>query len=174
MKSSASLREEMPPAALTLTEAGGQFSRMSFTSSRVAPPLEKPVEVLMKSAPQSATMRHMCIFSSSVSRQHSIITLRIFPRVASRTARISFATSTQQPSLDHGEVYDHVYLVRAVLYRVGGLKGLDCARHVTVREADDRAYLQLITGIALCARDVAGAGCTRSRSYTLSPGRRAF
>ena len=75
------------------------MARMSFTSSRVAPPLEKPVEVLMKSAPQSATMRHMCIFSSSVSRQHSIMTLRIFPRVASRTARMSFATSTQQPSL---------------------------------------------------------------------------
>ena len=87
----------MPPAAFTFT-VSGQLSRISFTSSRVAPPLLKPVEVLMKSAPQSETILHRWTFSSSVSRQHSMITFRILPRVASRTARMSLATSTQQPS----------------------------------------------------------------------------
>ena len=88
----------MPPAALTLT-SGATFARSRATSSRVAPPLEKPVEVLMKSQPQALTILHRRIFSSSVSRQHSMMTFRILPRVASRTAAISLATSSQLPSL---------------------------------------------------------------------------
>ena len=53
----------------------------------------------MKSAPHSETIVHMRIFSSSVSRQHSIMTLSTLPRHERRTAFISSATSSQQPSL---------------------------------------------------------------------------
>ena len=53
----------MPPAALMRT-SGLICSRKSFTSSTVAPPVEKPVEVLIKSAPDMETMRQAAIFSS--------------------------------------------------------------------------------------------------------------
>ena len=88
----------MPPAALTLTWSSQQ-ARSSATSSRVAPPVEKPVLVLMKSAPESETMRQRRRFSSSVSRQHSMMTLRMWPSVARRTAAMSSATASQSPSL---------------------------------------------------------------------------
>ena len=53
----------------------------------------------MYSAPLSETMRHRRIFSSSVSRQHSMMTFRSLPSVALRTAAISAATWSQAPSL---------------------------------------------------------------------------
>ena len=61
--------------------------------------MEKPVLVLMKSAPDSETMRHISSFSASVSRQHSMMTLRTLPSVARRTAAMSSATACQSASL---------------------------------------------------------------------------
>ena len=46
MKSSASFRSAMPPAALIFT-LGPTWAAKRATSSRVAPPVPKPVEVLM-------------------------------------------------------------------------------------------------------------------------------
>ena len=72
MNFSASSRLEMPPAALIFTW-GATCPAKSSTSWKVAPAVEKPVEVLMYSAPESETTLHMAIFSSSVSRQVSRI-----------------------------------------------------------------------------------------------------
>ena len=83
----------MPPAALTLTWSSQQ-ARSSATSSRVAPPVEKPVLVLMKSAPESETMRQRRRFSSSVSRQHSMMTFSSLPLQAAFTALISASRSS--------------------------------------------------------------------------------
>ena len=49
---------------------------ISFTSANVAPSVENPVDVLMYSAPAFVTISHILIFSSSVSRQFSMITSR--------------------------------------------------------------------------------------------------
>ena len=45
-------------------------------------PVEKPVEVLIYSASDSVTTRHSSFFSSSVSRQVSIITFKSRPSQA--------------------------------------------------------------------------------------------
>ena len=58
--------------------------------------------------------------------------------------------------LDHGEIYDHIYLIRAVFYGIGGLKGFGRSGHVAVGEAYDRAYFHPAVDIALCAGNVAG------------------
>ena len=71
----------------------------SAISSKVAPPLEKPVEVLMKSAPEFDTISHSLIFSSSVSRHVSMITFRIFPWHAALTALISSNSASHFLSL---------------------------------------------------------------------------
>ena len=55
----------MPPAALILT-FGPTCSLNSFTSSSVAPPVPKPVEVLIKSAFAFVTHLQISIFSSSL------------------------------------------------------------------------------------------------------------
>ena len=75
---SASARVRMPPAAFT-PKSGPTVSRIRRTSSTVAPPVEKPVDVLTKSAPPSTVRRLARTFSSSVSRQHSMMTLRCAP-----------------------------------------------------------------------------------------------
>ena len=74
--------DKLPPAALTFT-AASTCARISLTSAKVAPAVENPVEVLMYSAPARVTISHIFIFSSSVSRQVSIMTFRIFPLQAS-------------------------------------------------------------------------------------------
>ena len=56
---------DTPPAALIFT-LGPMYFLNSSTSSFVAPPVPKPVEVLIKSAPALVTALHMAIFSSSV------------------------------------------------------------------------------------------------------------
>ena len=78
INSSASSKEEMPPAALTLTFFP-TWVFISFTSANVAPSVENPVDVLMYSAPAFVTISHILIFSSSVSRQFSMITFKIRP-----------------------------------------------------------------------------------------------
>ena len=78
----------MPPAALIFTFLPTYFLNRA-TSSRVAPALEKPVDVLIKSAFASVTILHISIFSSSVKRQVSMMTLRSFPPQAALTASIS-------------------------------------------------------------------------------------
>ena len=73
---SASSIEDIPPAAFILTFLPTCFAKSSM-SANVAPAFEKPVEVLMKSAPALVTSSHILIFSSSVRRQVSMMTLRI-------------------------------------------------------------------------------------------------
>ena len=92
INSSASANEEIPPAALTFTSFPTCFL-ISFTSSNVAPADEKPVDVLIYSAPAFVTISHILIFSSSVSRQVSIMTFKILPLHASWIWRISSSTS---------------------------------------------------------------------------------
>ena len=53
----------------------------------------------MKSAPASVTILHMRIFSSSVSRQVSMMTLRILPLQAFLMASISLRTFLSLPAL---------------------------------------------------------------------------
>src|SRR5690554_738377 len=81
----------IPPEALT-PYLGPTIFLIRATSSRVAPPVEKPVEVLTKRAPAFLAARQAIIFSSSVRRQVSIITLRIASllRQISDTVLISF------------------------------------------------------------------------------------
>ena len=61
MNFSASSKEEMPPAALTLTFFP-TWVFISFTSANVAPSVENPVDVLMYSAPAFVTISHILIF----------------------------------------------------------------------------------------------------------------
>ena len=98
MNFSASASEAMPPAAL-MPLPGAMCAFISATSSNVAPAVEKPVLVLMKSASERLTMPHMRIFSSSLSRQVSMITLSGLPAHAAFTALISASTSSSCPSL---------------------------------------------------------------------------
>ena len=58
--------------------------------------------------------------------------------------------------LDHGEVDDHVDLVRALGDGVRGLEGLGGGGHVAVGEADDCADGHAAREVFLRARDVAG------------------
>jgi hypothetical protein len=57
-----SVRVPIPPLALTFMP--GRFAataRMSVTASTVAPPVEKPVEVLMNAAPAYVRDERMCV-----------------------------------------------------------------------------------------------------------------
>ena len=100
MNSSASSQEEMPPAALTRTP--GPTSRASRpTSPGVAPPVEKPVEVLIKSAPAWVTIRHISTFSSRVRRQVSMMTFSTRSPQAALTAFTSSSTSGYFLSRSH-------------------------------------------------------------------------
>ena len=67
---------------------------MSATSSTVAPPGPKPVDVLMKSAPAAATSVDALTFSSSVRSAVSMMTLLTAPpsRQAWTTPRMSSST----------------------------------------------------------------------------------
>ena len=87
----------MPPAALTLTFFP-TWVFISFTSANVAPSVENPVDVLMYSAPAFVTISHILIFSSSVSRQVSMITFKIRPLHVSWIRRISSSISSYFPS----------------------------------------------------------------------------
>ena len=87
----------MPPAALIFTPSPTCF-RTSSISSNVAPASEKPVEVFIKSAPDSVTTPHSFIFSCCVRRQVSIITFSTLPCAASFTRRISSSTRSNRPS----------------------------------------------------------------------------
>ena len=72
----ASSKELIPPAALIFTFSPTYFLNKAI-SSNVAPDVENPVDVLMKSAPASVTISHILIFSSSVNRHVSMITFNI-------------------------------------------------------------------------------------------------
>ena len=67
-----------PPLAFTPT-TGPTARRMSATSSTVAPPLLKPVEVFTKSAPAALQSSLARTISSLVSRQVSRMTFRRAP-----------------------------------------------------------------------------------------------
>ena len=95
MNFSASSMDEMPPAALIFTPFVTCCANSS-TSWNVAPAVEKPVEVLIYSAPEAETIWHILIFSSSVSRHVSMMTFRSLPRHAALTALISSSRSSQR------------------------------------------------------------------------------
>ena len=85
----------MPPAALTpIPSPTAPLS--SLTSSTVAPPGPKPVDVFTKSAPAALARMHPATFCSSLSKAVSRMTLsatgRGLFRVSSRTAKISSST----------------------------------------------------------------------------------
>ena len=87
----------MPPAAFSRVP----FFRCAFnssTSSRVAPALPKPVEVLRKSAPEKETTPHRRTFSSSVRLQVSMMTFRMRPLHTPLTRLISDSTRSNRPS----------------------------------------------------------------------------
>ena len=97
MASAASL-ERIPPEAFT-PSSSPTTPRMRATSSTVAPPVEKPVEVFTKSAPAFLAHRQAFTFCSSFKRQVSMMTFnRALPRMASATVLISFSTYSQSPS----------------------------------------------------------------------------
>ena len=81
----------MPPAALTL-QLSLTVSFINLTSSIVAPFVLKPVDVLTKAAFASSAHLQAAIFSSSVNRQVSMITLTIAGLLASTISLISFVT----------------------------------------------------------------------------------
>ena len=87
-----------PPEALTPT-SGPTTARIRRTSSTVAPPPPKPVEVLTKAAPAARAMAQPAIFSSRVSIAVSRMTLTGRPCAASTTARMSSKTASWSPPL---------------------------------------------------------------------------
>ena len=66
---SISLHRADTAGGFDLHTASPRHSWNSLTSSKVAPPVENPVEVLIKSAPEASTIWHILRFSSSVSRR---------------------------------------------------------------------------------------------------------
>ncbi|CAG5144500.1 Uncharacterised protein [Streptococcus pneumoniae] len=74
-------------------------SRINVTSAIVAPPVEKPVDVLTKSAPAFWANWQTTTFSWSVRRQASIMTFTNLSPLASTTARISDSTKAKLPDL---------------------------------------------------------------------------
>ena len=90
---STSSRVRTPPEALTPI-SGPTVSRMSCTSSTVAPPPAKPVDVLTKSAPAALASVLPITFSSRVSSDVSRMTLTSArPAAAWTTPRMSCSTS---------------------------------------------------------------------------------
>jgi len=87
-----------PPDALT-PRLCPTVLLINETSSTVAPPFAKPVEVLTKSAPAFFEARHARTFSSSVSSAVSMMTLSNIPFscAASATARMSSSTAQSSP-----------------------------------------------------------------------------
>ena len=90
----------MPPDALTPI-SGPTVARMSATSATVAPPVPQPVEVLTMSASASLARRQATTFSSSVSREVSMMTFVIAPASWQTSAifRISSPTHSCIPLL---------------------------------------------------------------------------
>ena len=78
-----------PPDALT-SRSSPTVSFINLTSSGVAPPPAKPVDVLTKSAPADLLNSDALTFSSSVNKQVSIITFTVLPLAAPTTPSISF------------------------------------------------------------------------------------
>lgn len=96
---SACSRVRTPPLALTPSSEPTVF-RMSAISSVVAPPVENPVEVFTNAAPAAFAARQAFTFSSSVSRQVSMMTLTMAGFAALTTAaEISACTADQSPAL---------------------------------------------------------------------------
>ena len=77
------------------------MSAKIFTTWNVAPSVEKPVEVLMKSAFDIDTTLVTLAISSSVNKQVSTITLSNLPSQASFILLISQKMSSHLPSLAH-------------------------------------------------------------------------
>jgi hypothetical protein len=105
-------RSRTPPAALTPISAP-TTRRISATSAAVAPPGPNPVEVFTKSAPAAFDSVQAVIFSSSVRRAASMITLLTTPHcrgTGSVTASMSRSTGAQVARLQRADVDDHVDL----------------------------------------------------------------
>ena len=132
----------MPPEALT-PNFGPTVSRINFTSSTVAPPVLKPVEVLTKCAPLSTTSWQARIFCSSVSRQVSKMTFTVpfvrgFHHVAQFAQNI-FVVAVLEPA----DVEDDINFLRAVVNGRLGFKTFRVAGHRAEREADGAGDLHI-------------------------------
>ena len=130
--------DRIPPDAFTPID-GPTTSRMRATSSTVAPPVEKPVEVLTKSAPAATDRRHAARFSASDSRHVSMITLSTASGQAARTAAISACTTSSRPSFSAPHRNDHVDFLGARRNGGSGLCRLHRGGHRPQRKSDDRA-----------------------------------
>ena len=89
-----SARVRTPPEAFT-PMAGPTVRRMRATSSTVAPPRLKPVEVLTKSAPAGTANWQASTFSSSVSRAVSMMTLHNAPPACASATTAAICSATK-------------------------------------------------------------------------------
>ena len=129
------------PAAL-MPMSAPTTARMSLTSSSVAPPPAKPVEVLTKSAPATLASEQPTIFSSVVSSVVSRMTLgrraarRPRPRRRCRARPVSWSCDLSAPMLITMSISRAPsWIARRVSYALTS----DSVR--AEREADDRAHL---------------------------------
>ena len=139
----ASARERMPPEALTPAREP-TTPRMRAMSSTVAPPVEKPVEVLMKSAPAARESSEARSFSSKVSRQVSRMTLTMAPAAwaSSTTASdlvLDGVVVLLGGGLEQADVEHHVEVVGAELEDAGGLVALAGGERRAEGKSDDDA-----------------------------------
>ncbi len=131
----------MPPDALT-PAWWPATPRRRVMSSAVAPPVEKPVLVLRKSAPAERASSEARSFSSKVSRQVSRMTLTMAPGAVGDLddAMDVLADGLVVAGLagfEQAYVEDHIDVVRAVLDHVGGLFALGDGECGAEGEADD-------------------------------------
>ena len=87
----------MPPAALTPMSGPTAF-RMSRTSSTVAPPAPKPVEVFTKSKPTLFAILQPRTISAFVRLQHSRISFSVTSERNVRHVRTHWRSSASQPA----------------------------------------------------------------------------
>ena len=139
----ASARERMPPEALTPAREPAT-ERMRAMSSTVAPPVEKPVEVLMKSAPAaraSSEARQLFLEGEQAGFEDD---LDDGPTgVGEIDDGVDFVLDGVVVllgcGLEQADVEDHVEVVRAELEDAGGLVALGGGEGRAKREADDDA-----------------------------------
>ena len=146
----------MPPEALT-PNFGPTVSRISFTSSTVAPPVLKPVEVLTKCAPLSTTSRQARIFSSRREQAGFQDDLhRPFVRGLHHVAQFAqdiFVVAVLEPA----DVEDDIDFVRAIVDGRLGFKTFRIRRHRAQRKADDAGNLDARTFQAMAGPSDPGA-----------------
>ena len=132
-----SSRVRTPPEAFTPI-AGPTVRRISATSSAVAPPGPKPVEVFTKSAPASFANRDAATFCCAVCRRvlHDGVDIGAHPCVI--------------PAAQRSYMQHHVDFLCSVANGRGGFGNLDFRGTRAQRKADDRAHLHRRTRQLAC------------------------